>query len=530
MRKQPLFVVVFCILSNMLLADTIPGGDVSGTWYQANSPYYVAGNITIPTSDTLTVEPGVEVNFMSHYNFTVNGFLEAVGTASDSIHFVPDTSTAAWGGLYFNNAPDNSHLDYCSISGVAGLVSTPIRCENYSDPIISHCRITSTAGLVYPNIWVMDYSNPSISDCVITGGIHGIRWYSGASNPVISGCTISNCTRSAVLKEFGNLTMIGCAIIDNTSLDYSGAGIRSVDHNLTLIDCTISNNDSPNHAGGGIYCKHGSHTLINCTINGNSCECTVWPIIGGGGACFDSANANLSYCSIYDNSSIPDGGGITFTGTGSLTIDHCTINGNGPRYGPSLLGSGMWLEGSPTADITNTIISHNRGYGIHNHGTLTVDYTDFYGNDSGPIIGNMPSGFGILDTVNYNGDSCDCYYDIFMDPMFVDTAHDDYHLTENSPCIDAGDPASPFDPDSTITDMGRYYYHQTSVAEKPINKPMKYTFIPSTIFAGALQLPEDKKCKVFDVSGRVVAPDRIQPGIYFIEIDGVVTQKVVKVR
>ena len=54
--------------------------------------------------------------------------------------------------------------------------------------------------------------------------------------------------------------------------------------------------------------------------------------------------------------------------------------------------------------------------------------------------------------------------------------------------------------------------------------------ITATIFRGHLLLPQDKECKVFDITGRVVEPARIQPGIYFIEVDGVVTQKVVKVR
>ncbi len=52
----------------------------------------------------------------------------------------------------------------------------------------------------------------------------------------------------------------------------------------------------------------------------------------------------------------------------------------------------------------------------------------------------------------------------------------------------------------------------------------------ATIFYGPLQLPSGNKCKLYDITGRVVDPDKIQPGIYFIEIDGVVTQKVVKVR
>ena len=54
--------------------------------------------------------------------------------------------------------------------------------------------------------------------------------------------------------------------------------------------------------------------------------------------------------------------------------------------------------------------------------------------------------------------------------------------------------------------------------------------LASTIFRGPLQLPNGKQCKVFAITGRVVEPSKIQPGIYFIEIDGVVTQKVVKVR
>jgi hypothetical protein len=52
----------------------------------------------------------------------------------------------------------------------------------------------------------------------------------------------------------------------------------------------------------------------------------------------------------------------------------------------------------------------------------------------------------------------------------------------------------------------------------------------ATIFAGSLVLPADKSCRVYDITGRVVEPSSITRGIYFIEVDGVVTQKIVKVR
>ena len=56
-----------------------------------------------------------------------------------------------------------------------------------------------------------------------------------------------------------------------------------------------------------------------------------------------------------------------------------------------------------------------------------------------------------------------------------------------------------------------------------------YDFTP-TIFSGPLILPEGPNCKVFDITGRVVMPNKIKPGIYFIEVDEKIIKKVVKVR
>ena len=73
-------------------------------------------------------------------------------------------------------------------------------------------------------------------------------------------------------------------------------------------------------------------------------------------------------------------------------------------------------------------------------------------------------------------------------------------------------------------------YAQEYGIDENLARPIKVRNSGQTIFSGPLQLPEDKKRKVIDIMGRVVDPDKIKPGIYFIEIDGVVTQKVVKVR
>ncbi len=60
--------------------------------------------------------------------------------------------------------------------------------------------------------------------------------------------------------------------------------------------------------------------------------------------------------------------------------------------------------------------------------------------------------------------------------------------------------------------------------------PIKSAEVTPTVFSGSLILPKDKSCRVFDISGRTIPPDKIKPGIYFIEIDGEIRQKVVKIR
>lgn len=53
--------------------------------------------------------------------------------------------------------------------------------------------------------------------------------------------------------------------------------------------------------------------------------------------------------------------------------------------------------------------------------------------------------------------------DIHVDPQYLGISPFEFHLSPNSPCIDAGNPLSPLDPDSTRADMGAYYYDQLNV-------------------------------------------------------------------
>ena len=52
----------------------------------------------------------------------------------------------------------------------------------------------------------------------------------------------------------------------------------------------------------------------------------------------------------------------------------------------------------------------------------------------------------------------------------------------------------------------------------------------TTIVSGPLALPNDKEFKVFDIMGREVVPHNLRAGIYFIEAQGEIVQKIIKVR
>jgi len=99
-----------------------------------------------------------------------------------------------------------------------------------------------------------------------------------------------------------------------------------------------------------------------------------------------------------------------------------------------------------------------------------IDYNLFFDSYGLSIRGDEEvEDFGILDRINANNDSTDRYGNLFIDPLLVggDDFPDMYFLTDDSPCIDAGDPDSDPDPDGTITDIGAFHFHQRDIEIDP---------------------------------------------------------------
>ncbi|MCF7810040.1 T9SS type A sorting domain-containing protein [bacterium] len=104
---------------------------------------------------------------------------------------------------------------------------------------------------------------------------------------------------------------------------------------------------------------------------------------------------------------------------------------------------------------------------------------------------------------------------ISADPLFVDTDNSDFHLSEESPCIDTGDPDSPRDPDGTRADMGAFYFDQpNSVNDVQESLPSAFNvsiypnpFNSRTLLKVKTDVIGLAYLKVYDITGREVIND-----------------------
>ena len=312
-------------------------------------------------------------------------------------------------------------------------------------------------------------------------------------------------TLASLYLTTGDTSYISSTIIDgNSSGSVITVGLLA--HPPTIVGFTVQNGYA--YSGGGIYCEPGasptiSHNIIrnnSCEYNGGGlfCEGSTWFEINdnlftenyagyrGGGAYFIDSdvymNNNLVYTNTTDgsgggiyfwesfgsvmyntviagNTALIDGGGVYLKLCHHFDITYCEITGNSaPDNGG---GISVW---DSDLDLTNCTISRNLG---GTGGGIFLDPPTFLRlensilwADSATVEGNEI----IQESNNFIIRFCDVQggmgggNNIDADPLFVDPENGDFHLQAGSPCIDAGDPSSPYDPDGTIVDMGAYYF------------------------------------------------------------------------
>jgi len=494
-----LTVLVTAVVLFPLTANAIDvWGDQSGIWTKDNSPYNVIGEIRVPPGETLTIEPGVVVNFMGHHKFIVDNSatLLAVGTESDSIYFTTDYPYTGWHGIRFLSANNNCQLSYCRIEYGKAQGSGfddrggGIYCENSSLTITYNTIHNNTASWAGGGIFCSDNPNTVIAHNTIAnnsarysaGGEFAGNRLSIIANLITGNYADVNGGGFAV-RYASTVTITDNMILGNTAAGYDAGGLgfgsgqffvsRNIisgnsagrdgggiwcgtsDSTTIISDNTITDN-SAGRSGGGIYCENISPTIENNTIDDNSAG-------NGGGICCNYSSPAIRGNTISNNLA-SDGGGI-LCDYSSPAISGNIISGNSAIFGSSRKGGGILCSSNSNPPISNNTISNNSasdyGGGIYCHSSSpTVTNAILWGNTApnGPeihVAGSNP-------LVTY----CDVQGgwagqgNINSDPLFVDPGAGDFHLQWGSPCIDAGDPNSAPDPDSTRADIGAFYFHQ----------------------------------------------------------------------
>ncbi len=288
-------VILLLLIPTLAFSQTPVAGPQSGTWTAPNSPYQVTGEITIPTGQTLTINPGVEVNFQGHYKFTVNGNLQALGAENDSIYFTTDSPTTGWGGIRISSS-DISHLTYCRIEygktagdypdmhgGALALLG--------SDAVLEHCVLAdndATGGDLGMGGAVYAYNTGSPSapltrftDCRFIRnhayGEGGAVKFTGDMNTEFTRCEFidNNCNYGGGAISCYIVTdtkVTNCLFVDNYTMYSNGGAINTLGsgNTLFLINCTFTSNDAVTGDGGAIDIVYGTAYLVNTIVFDNN--------------------------------------------------------------------------------------------------------------------------------------------------------------------------------------------------------------------------------------------------------------------
>lgn len=221
------------------------------------------------------------------------------------------------------------------------------------------------------------------------------------------------------------------------------AGLFRISNDGTQVDLCF---------GGGIGCWQGSPIVTHNTIRNNSAYVAAG-MIGYFGE--PTVHNNV----IFDNSAYLGGGLIVFAGS----VYNNTIVRNDCDFGSTLgigldtgMGGNLYLvtaaEFGYLRVANNVICDARSGGGLFWEGDL--DYASVTYNN---VWGNSPGNYGYVDLQTYSvlydgeGDLTGLHGNISENPQFLSAASKNFHLTLESPCINAGDPE--FVPPAGQTDM-----------------------------------------------------------------------------
>lgn len=213
--------------------------------------------------------------------------------------------------------------------------------------------------------------------------------------------------------EGADSVLEGFVLVDGNAPE--GGAVFCLGSSPTLRSCTFLRNRS-GVGGGALGCGLASPRLEDCRFEANLAP------LGAGAALFLSSPQFVD-CEFFSNQASGLGGAVWSDAGSSPSFERCSFSGNVAAQGSAALH----LEGS--ASLTSCILWGDVPAEFAGAGTPLVSYSDVQG--------------GVPGASNLN-----------VDPLYYDAANGTLFLRPESPCVDAGNPLSPLDPDGSPADMG----------------------------------------------------------------------------
>lgn len=431
-----------------------------------------------------------------------------------------------WTGIFINTASKNIHLDnltigkYCR-NGISIDSSSTIPSDFPENILIENCTFDS--------FYAFDYSSSTTTTRGVNDGLVANKLNLGE----VRNCYFKNWGHASINLFGADVT--NTSINNNflTSPDISYGGRLAVDDakNNEIFNNQIFNTSVQSQLNG--QSNHYHHNIFQGTKTS--------PITPG----FISAGVELTG---YANSNVKE----------NIYENNLFINIEGP---------GFRISGNNNNDIHDNIFRNNI---IYNCGTITngksivVEANSSQATYDNSIHNNLIFNSSTTQTCNFRGitydvtnfdlqsgtDGYSIANNISNDPLFFDSNNNDYHLSDSSPCINAGTATlstldfegNTIPLNGTDPDIGLYEY-QSTLGNNHYVLHNSVTLYPNPVtdyLTVAVKNNRVENISLINVNGQIVLRNisasasidvsNVPGGIYFARIEtsnGTITKKVV---
>ena len=247
----------------------------------------------------------------------------------------------------------------------------------------------------------------------------------GSSTVVLDGLTIADAHNNGsggAIRSYpvANLTVRNCIIQGNASNDANcdGGGVYLQSTTVFLFENCKFKGNSAGRNGGAVAitsCSAGSKAFKRCVFEGNLSSAN--PAYGGA-VYSNGVSVDYTNCLFVKNAVTTSGAALYITGSGTSSINHCTLSMNGTSGGSVVA---VYQDDPSVLNISNSVIYWN----YHSSGTQLT-----YEAQTKPVTYSCIGGTMFVGTGNKS-----------TDPFFY-RKELDWHLRPDSPCLNAADPNS----------------------------------------------------------------------------------------